>query len=292
MCKKVFERFEIRQKEEKVQCLPLFQEFFSLEAKKYPPESFLAIQNKTYYQEKVLLSHLEGQIVAFMGEPNIEYTDKQTNRKMYKIKIAYLKTQENQKVFDYDECKIIETLNEYQGILEFLDTYLIPYEDHIRIAIEYRYGSITRDNLRLLSLKIVEVFFILDNSFLKKTTFVQSYTKGEFREIFNNSSRNKKIIFYSDVVDNNGIEILNSVKHEYSLKCSAKLGDIIGDFVRDNFSSYNAKRYVIKCEDSESKTASFEGGAKDFESLQDWVHPARISSQNTKQLFLFLSRED
>lgn len=294
MDKKMFERFEVRSKKNDASCLPLVLGNFRIEPKEYPPDAFLKIESRTkpsfYHNDRILLPLTDGgQIVAFFGQPYIGHTCQKAQKTMYGIDIVYLKTQENQEIFDCDQCKIMETLNKNQGILETLDIFFLPYDDFIRVAIEHKHRAVGKNNLKQIVLKIIETFFLADNLKIQDFQCIQSYTEGEFKKIFDNSNRNKKIVFYSDVVDENGMEILNSIKHEVSLKHYTKIDGRLKQLVKMKFSSYKAVRYVLKCEDLESKTASFEGDLEDFDDSQEWTHPARILIQNnTIDLFSFL----
>lgn len=306
---KLFERFIVTQKEKKQGTL-IENDFFRKEIKEYGEEEYKNIQQNNI---KLFKSHLEysvpysktDKIIAFLTKIEKIVTNQEPF--LYKTQIAYIKLQEHQDIFDMKRMEIIDKLDEYQGVIDFLEVFICPYDDYIKFAVEYKFHSINKEFLAQIIHYLVKTFFLNENiNYDTNFEFGKDYTTEDFNQIFNKSRKNKKLIFYIDTIDTNGGAILNSIKQEYSIKGNTmleklkELGHIIGKLAKITETPI---RYVIKCEDADAKTASHKGyttadETKAFQegiiNTHEWIHPARISisDNDIQSIYLFLQNKE
>ncbi|RXI27846.1 hypothetical protein [Aliarcobacter trophiarum] len=208
-------------------------------------------------------------------------------RNLYKFKLGYVKTKNSQLIVNVQNWDVVNHLNKYQGLIDFIDIYMIPYDNIAKIAVEYKYNSISLGVLYEVIKDILIINFIDTGiDYNQKLELVKDYFQTDFENTFNNSRKNKKIILYLDTV-NNGSETINSVKTEFSVK---------SDITFENAFSYlktvsndNVLRYSIKCEDEDFKTSSIDGYNEDLKT-NEWSKPARIqvAEENIQTISDFL----
>lgn len=210
-------------------------------------------------------------LIAIFTKPELLYTNNES-RELYHTKIAYVKTKENQLIVDTQNWDVVNHLDQYQGLIDFIDVYIMPYDNIAKIAIEYKYHSVPQATLlEIIKYIFVNGFLGFGISFQEDLEIVKDYFQTDFEETFNESRRNKKIIVYMDTI-NNGSEIINSAKTEYSIKADITLENTIG-YLHSRYHD-NIIRYSIKCEDKDSKTASIDGAGVDLRT-SEWETPAR-----------------
>ena len=206
------------------------------------------------------------------------------HRDLYKLKIAYVKTKNNQTIVNVQNWDVVNHLNEYQGLIDFLDIYIIPYDNTAKIAVEYKYNSIAPSILyQMIQNIMINGFIRFGINYNEDLELVKDYLQTDFEETFNSSRKNKKIILYMDTI-NNGTETINSAKIEYSVRADVTFQNAFNyltSITRDNI-----QRYSIKCEDEDSKTASIDGENEDLRT-SEWSKPARthIDSENINQIY-------
>ncbi len=196
------------------------------------------------------------------------------NRELYRCKIAYVKTSEDQLIVNTQDWNVVNHLNEYQGSIDFLDVFILPYDNMAKIAVQYKYHSISQSVLYQIVKQIMVYGFIrFGIDFDADLEIVKDYFQTDFEDTFNQSRRNKKIIFYMDTI-NNGVEIINSTKIEYSVKADVSFENAF-NYLKAH-STDNILRYSIKCEDEDTKTASIDGYNEDLKT-NEWEKAARIN---------------
>ncbi len=211
-------------------------------------------------------------LILTYTKPTIIYNITDINRPMYKVRLIYTKTKEGQTIVDIQDWSTIGSLNGHQGLVNFVDIFIIPYDNVAKIATEYRYHSISNQILYEVIREIFDRYFLRRNIQRADFEIVMDFSQTDFEEIFNNSRKNKKIVFHIDTV-NNGTEIINSGKIEYSIKADTIFQNAFNWLcVRLND---NIQRYSIKCEDANNKTASIDGNSEDL-MTNEWSTPARI----------------
>lgn len=223
-----------------------------------------------YFTYEFNNSSFENLIVIYTKPVIISDT---AERNLYKLKLGYVKTKNSQLIVNVQNWDVVNHLNQYQGLIDFIDIYIIPYDNIAKIAVEYKYNSISLKVLYEIIQNILISNFIDTNiDYNQNLELVKDYFQTDFENTFNNSRKNKKIILYLDTV-NNGSETINSAKTEFSVK---------SDITFENAFSYlttvttdNVLRYSIKCEDEDSKTASIDGYTEDLRT-NEWSKPARI----------------
>jgi hypothetical protein len=62
-------------------------------------------------------------------------------RHVYKFKLGYVKTKNSQLIVNVQNWDVVNHLNKYQGLIDFIDIYMIPYDNIAKIAVEYKYNS-------------------------------------------------------------------------------------------------------------------------------------------------------
>lgn len=196
------------------------------------------------------------------------------HRELYRCKIAYVKTSEDQVIVNTQDWNVVNHLNEYQGTIDFLDVFILPYDNMAKIAVQYKYHSISQNVLYQIVKQIMVYGFIgFGIDFDEDLEIVKDYFLTDFEDTFNQSRKNKKIIFYMDTI-NNGVEIINSAKIEYSVKADVSFENTF-NYLRANTTD-NIVRYSIKCEDEDMKTASIDGYNQDLRT-NEWEKAARIN---------------
>lgn len=221
-------------------------------------------------------------LIVIFTKPTIVHNI--NNRDLYKLKIAYVKTKNNQTIVNVQNWDVVNHLNEYQGLIDFLDIYIIPYDNTAKIAVEYKYNSIAPSILyQMIQNIMINGFIRFGINYNEDLELVKDYLQTDFEETFNSSRKNKKIILYMDTI-NNGTETINSAKIEYSVKADVSFQnafDYLTSITRDNI-----QRYSIKCEDEDAKTASIDGENEDLRT-NEWSKPARthINSENINQIY-------
>ena len=222
-------------------------------------------------------------LILTYTKPTIVYNIPATNRLIYKIRLIYTKTKEGQTIVDLQDWSTIGNLNRHQGLVDFVDIFIIPYDNMAKIATEYKYHSISKQILYGVIHEIFDRYFLRHNIQRDDFEIVMDFSQTDFEEIFNNSRKNKKIVFHMDMV-NNGAEIINSGKIEYSIKADTTFDNAFG-WLRGIFND-NIQRYSIKCEDMNNKTASIDGYSDDL-TTNEWSAPARIEigTQNNDALY-------
>lgn len=206
------------------------------------------------------------------------------HRDLYKLKIAYVKTKNNQTIVNVQNWDVVNHLNEYQGLIDFLDIYIIPYDNTAKIAVEYKYNSIAPSILyQMIQNIMINGFIRFGINYNEDLELVKDYLQTDFEETFNSSRKNKKIILYMDTI-NNGTETINSAKIEYSVKADVSFQNAF-DYLTA-ITTDNILRYSIKCEDEDAKTASIDGENEDL-ITSEWSKPARIhiDSENMNQIY-------
>lgn len=221
-------------------------------------------------------------LIVIFTKPTIVHNI--NNRDLYKLKIAYVKTKNNQTIVNVQNWDVVNHLNEYQGLIDFLDIYILPYDNTAKIAVEYKYNSIAPSILyQMIQNIMINGFIRFGINYNEDLELVKDYLQTDFEETFNSSRKNKKIILYMDTI-NNGTETINSAKIEYSVKADVSFQnafDYLTSITRDNI-----QRYSIKCEDEDAKTASIDGENEDLRT-NEWSKPARthINSENINQIY-------
>lgn len=221
-------------------------------------------------------------LIVIFTKPTIVHNI--NNRDLYKLKIAYVKTKNKQTIVNVQNWDVVNHLNEYQGLIDFLDIYILPYDNTAKIAVEYKYNSIAPSILyQMIQNIMINGFIRFGINYNEDLELVKDYLQTDFEETFNSSRKNKKIILYMDTI-NNGTETINSAKIEYSVKADVSFQnafDYLTSITRDNI-----QRYSIKCEDEDAKTASIDGENEDLRT-NEWSKPARthINSENINQIY-------
>lgn len=204
---------------------------------------------------------------------------------LYKTKLAYVKTKDGQLIVNVNDMNIVNHLDRYQGLLDFIDVFFLVYSDKIKFSVQYKYQSISQ------SVLFIALRNIINNGFLREQIdqerhleLLRDYLATDFEATFNASRKNKKLTLYLDTI-NNGIESVNSIKYEYSLKANITFENAFS-YVQENMND-NVLRYTIKCEDDFQKTATIEGTSENL-FTEDWTKPARItiSTDNLNNLGL------
>ena len=95
------------------------------------------------------------------------------------------------------------------------------------------------------------------------------FNEIDFEQLFNNSTRSRKIVCYVDTLDLDG-ETLNKGQLSYTIKASASYQNVIGAASR-KIGTNGIARYVIKCEDENGHTASLANNA----AANSWGQPAK-----------------
>jgi len=218
-------------------------------------------------------------LIAIFTKPEVLYTTDE-DRYLYHTKIAYVKTKENQVIVNTQNWDVVNHLDEYQGLIDFIDIYIIPYDNMAKIAVEYKYHSLPPTILfEIIKYIFVNGFLRFGINFGEDLDIVKDYFLTDFEETFNESRRNKKIIVYMDTV-NNGDEVINSAKTEYSVKADITLENTL-NYLHTQYQD-NTIRYSIKCEDEDNKTALIT--AEELSTGTDeWKTPARTTI-NTSQI--------
>ena len=220
-------------------------------------------------------------LVTFYTKPSIIRADAYQNFDLYHTSIGYIKTKDNQIIFDLETMNAIDTLDRHKGLLNFLDVYFIVYDDVIRISIESVFHSLP-NNVLVSTLKGIFYNHFINHEWLDiftDTNIVKDYTPHDFENIFNSSNRNKKVVFLLDGTDD--MEIVNSGRMEYSLTHSINLESTM-TWLRGKLNG-NIRRYSIKCEDSsDNSTAALMGYPGSDIQLHDWVQPARLVGVDTE----------
>ncbi|MCT7521859.1 hypothetical protein N5T57_02785 [Aliarcobacter cryaerophilus] len=195
------------------------------------------------------------------------------DRDLYKLKIAYVKTKNNQTIVNVQNWDVVNHLDQYQGLIDFIDIYIMPYDNTAKIAIEYKYNSIAPSVMfQMIQNIMINGFICFGINYDEDLELVKDYLQTDFEETFNSSRKNKKIILYMDTI-NNGTETINSAKIEYSVKSDITFENAF-NYLTSNYSD-NIQRYSIKCEDEDFKTASIDGESEDLRT-NEWSKPARI----------------
>lgn len=221
-------------------------------------------------------------LIVIFTKPTIVYNI--NHRDLYKLKIAYVKTKNNQTIVNVQNWDVVNHLNEYQGLIDFLDIYIIPYDNTAKIAVEYKYNSIAPSILyQMIQNIMINGFIRFGINYNEDLELVKDYLQTDFEETFNSSRKNKKIILYMDTI-NNGTETINSAKIEYSVKADVSFQNAF-DYLTA-ITTDNILRYSIKCEDEDAKTASIDGENEDL-ITSEWSKPARIhiDSENMNQIY-------
>ncbi len=212
-------------------------------------------------------------LIAIFTKPEVLHTTGD-DRELYHTKIAYVKTKENQVIVNTQNWDVVNHLNEYQGLIDFIDIYIIPYDNMAKIAIEYKYHALPQTVLfEIIKYIFVNGFIGFGISFEEDLDIVKDYFQTDFEATFNSSRRNKKIIVYMDTV-NNGTEVINSAKIEYSVKANISLENTM-NYLHTQYQD-NTIRYSIKCEDEDNKTALIT--AEELRTnASEWETPARTT---------------
>lgn len=221
-------------------------------------------------------------LIVIFTKPTIVHNI--NHRDLYKLKIAYVKTKNNQTIVNVQNWDVVNHLNEYQGLIDFLDIYIIPYDNTAKIAVEYKYNSIAPSILyQMIQNIMINGFIRFGINYNEDLELVKDYLQTDFEETFNSSRKNKKIILYMDTI-NNGTETINSAKIEYSVKADVSFQNAF-DYLTA-ITTDNILRYSIKCEDEDAKTASIDGENEDL-ITSEWSKPARIhiDSENMNQIY-------
>ncbi|XOB62148.1 hypothetical protein ACMC56_16395 [Campylobacterota bacterium DY0563] len=212
-------------------------------------------------------------LIVIYTKPEVIYTTRES-RQLFRMKFAYVKTKEDQLIVNVQDWNVVNHLNEYQGLIDFIEIFLIPYDNMMKIAVEYKYHSISPSVLNdVIEQVFINNFIEFGINFSEDLEIVKDYFNTDFEETFNRSRKNKKIIFYIDTV-NNGTETVNSAKIEYSIKADITFQNAF-DYLRANRQD-NILRYSIKCEDEDAKTASIDGINEDLRT-SEWVKAARTN---------------
>lgn len=212
-------------------------------------------------------------LIVIYTKPEIIHRTSE-DRDMFRIKLAYVKTKSDQLIVNVQDWNVVNHLNQYQGLIDFIEVFLIPYDNVMKIAVEYKYHSLSPTVLFETIKKVfINNFISFGVNFKEDLEIVKDYFNTDFEETFNNSRKNKKIVLYLDTI-NNGIETINSAKIEYSIKADITFENAF-HYLKANTQD-NILRYSIKCEDEDAKTASIEGIDEDLRTT-DWVKAARIN---------------
>jgi len=221
------------------------------------------------------------------------------NYQLYSYNFIYAKTKDNQAIVDTKTWEELEQLDIFKGPANNLKIYFILYDNMIKFSVESQYQALPRTAIcDLIKLSIDKCFLNTvkleegrELSIYNKDDFEigLDYSQADFKKIYNDSKKNKKIIFHIDT-QKEFDEDINSSKIEYSFKSTSMLEKAI-EIAKLKFNSGNIARYVIKCEDSDGKTASITNALN----LSDWEQPARkridqkdIEDDDYKQLKDFL----
>ncbi len=224
------------------------------------------------------------------------------NRELYYYNFIYAKTKDNQAIVDVNTWEELEQLDMFKGPVSNLRIYFILYDNMIKFAVESQYQALPKNVIYdLIKLSISKLFLntieiedgrVLDIYNSEDFDIGIDYNQTDFENIYNNSNRNKKIVFYVDT-QNEADEFINSGKLEYSLKPNSILEHTI-EIARLKMGSDNFIRYVVKCEDIDGKTASINAIGNDIHT-DEWTQPARtfvdnedIENGNYRQLVDFL----
>lgn len=214
-------------------------------------------------------------LIVIFTKPEIIYNN---GRDLYKLKIAYVKTKNDQLIVNVQDWNVVNHLNEFQGLIDFVNLYIMPYDNIAKIAVEYKYHSIPNSILYQTIQKIlINGFIRFGINYEEDLDLVQDYLQSDFESTFNHSRRNKKIVVHLDTINNN-TETINSAKIEYSIKSDITFENTF-NYLRSHLQD-NIQRYSIKCEDENSKTASIDGYGEDLRT-SEWSKPARIKATFT-----------
>lgn len=210
-------------------------------------------------------------LILFYTKPTLENID-DNGRRTFHFKLAYVKTKSEQLIVNTQNLNIVNELDEYQGLIDFLDIYFVVYDNVAKIAFQYKHASsVTQKVIKGAIKKVFTRHFLLDTvNFDNHLEFIKDYFQTDFENTFNASRKNKKIILFLDTI-NNGIQTINSIKKEYSIKADVTFEQAF-DLLRENLTD-NILRYSIKCEDDLSKTASIDGRSEDLRT-NEWEKAA------------------
>jgi len=267
----LFERYAIKLKENRN-----YTNIFDINIDDEQFES-INIENTTFEMFRNHFTHefnnasFENLIVIFT-KPTIIHTNTD-GRSLYKMKIAYVKTKNDQLIVNVQDWNVVNHLNQYQGLIDFIDIYIMPYDNTAKIAVEYKYHSISPTVLyETIQQILINGFIGFGINYDEDLNLVKDYLQTDFESTFNNSRKNKKIVLYLDTI-NNGSETINSAKMEYSVKADVTFENAFNYLT--SLTQDNIQRYSIKCEDEDAKTASIDGFNEDLRT-DEWSKPARM----------------
>ncbi|WP_121627791.1 hypothetical protein [Poseidonibacter antarcticus] len=229
-------------------------------------------------------------IIATYTKPIL--IDERENRKLFKFKIIYAKTSDNQAIVNVTNWNELNQLNNEEGPAYTLNVFCVLYDNMIKFGFEYQYHALPNAIIYKLLRNIVQEAFlnidVLDNVFNSDDfEFGMDFNTTDYEEVFDTSTRSKQIVLYMDS-NTEGGEIINSGRTLYSIKIDSAFANVL-EFAQNRIRGRGIARYVIKCEDSNGRIATLENNAN----TNSWEQPARreieIQSANyVTELFDFL----
>lgn len=243
----------------------------------------LKVYNGEPYQDNTPYASYDSLISTFT-KPELIYT--RSNKKLFLCNILYAKTKNEQSIVNVETWDETSHLDIFNGPANRLKVYFIFYDNIIKYAVQYQYQSIPNKALYFMLRQIADKTLLSD---LEQTGYTIDifdpddvelcidYSPKDFEETFNSSRKRKKLIFSIDT-QNEADDIINSGKLEYSLKPYSSFENIL-QIARVKVGADGLVRYIIKCEDSDGKTASIESLGNDI-ITNEWQERPRIDIDN------------